>query len=138
MATLREIRDGLKTIIEGGIPGITVYPRVPGSSTGRCVIVEPSPSDYLQVMTQATWSWSMRLSILVPAATLDIGQQDLDELIDMDGDRSIPRLLLANMSLGLPRTQVVGLGMTDYGGQHESGGVNHLGAAINLDVHTGR
>ncbi len=136
MATLEQIRLGIKTTIEAHISGLTVYSYVKGSAVGNCLIVEPGDSDFLVAMGRGTDTLTFSLDVLVPAAEWEIGQRALDEYLSGYGERSIRQVIFNNRTLGLPNTDAHVSGWSGYGGSREIGNTQHIGARLSLVVHT--
>lgn len=135
MATLAQIRDGIKTVLQATIPALTVYPRVESVVRPPAVVVWPGDTSYLHVMNRAHMEWSLDLYVLASKADDRAGQYDLDELIDIGGANSIPAALYGE-DLELPNTQVHVTGMSGYGGQFDAAAIDHIGAVLRLTVHT--
>ena len=136
MATLAQVRDGISTTLQAAISGLSVYPRVESAINLPAVVVAVADGiDYMVVMNRATMTWELDLHVLTSATINQLGQLDLDELIDISGARSIPQALYG-ADLGLAETQAHVESMSGYGGQIEAAGIDHIGATLRVIVHT--
>jgi hypothetical protein len=135
VATLAQIRAGIKTTLEAAIPDLHVYPHIVSVQRLPAVVVYPADADYRQVMRRAHMEWPLDLYVLCSAAEDTLGQYELDELIDITGPRSVVEALFGE-DLGLDGTQTHVATMTRYGGRFDSAGVDHVGAVLRLTVHT--
>lgn len=142
MATLAQIRDGVKATLETAIPSLKVHARMPGTTSGAVVIVEPNTADYTVAMGRGSDTWELTLWVLVPAGDWEIAQLELDQYIDGGGSHSIRAAIFANRTLGIANTDAHVSSMTDYGGKYEAsvGGrraeFDCIGAQLTLTVHT--
>lgn len=135
MATLAQIRDGVRLVLEAAIPGLNVYPRIWSVKVLPAVVVYPADTDPLVTSGRASVSWDLDLYVLASAGEPEIGQLDLDELIDTGGPRSIIAALFGS-DLGLDDTDSLVTGMSNYGAQLESAGIDHVAAVLRLHVDT--
>lgn len=135
MATLAQIRDGVKTVVEAAIAGLQVLPRFDSVGSLPAVILLPADADYRQTMNRSLMRWELDLFVLTSKSVNSLGQYDLDELIDIDGARSIPAALFGE-DLNLTDTQAHIASMSGYGGTFEATGVDHIGAVLRLVVLT--
>ncbi len=136
MATLAQIRDGVKTVLEDAIPGLVVYPRIWSVQLLPAVVVYPAEDTPLVTSGRASVDWDLDLHVLASAGEPVIGQFDLDELIDTGGTRSIVAALFGSDLGGLPGTDCLVTRMAAYGLQFESVGIDHVGATLRLHVDT--
>jgi hypothetical protein len=136
MATLAQIRDGVQSGPRGGDPGpVGVPARGLGVRTRRRWSMVPAEVDYDLVMKRSTMRWDLDLYVMTSAAVNSLGQLDLDELIDIDGARSIPSALF-DEDLNLPSTHAHVASMSGYGGDWLSAGTEYIGAILRLVVIT--
>lgn len=136
MATFAEIRDALKTVIEANIEGLRVYPRVPGSSTGRALVVRPAaPTDFVVAMGRGTDTWQIDLVLVIPLGDLDVAQQHLDAYVDGGGENSIRKVVFDNRTLDLENTDAHVAGLIAYGDMANASYEN-VSATLRLVVHT--
>jgi hypothetical protein len=136
MAGLAAIRAAVKTTIEAAISGLQVHEMVPAKPVPPCVLVIPDTADFLVAMGKGTDTWNFDLLVLVPTADLVVGQALLDPYVTGAGASSIRSAIFAAKTLGLASTDAHVSGMSDYGGAHEYGGNQHIGATLRLVVHT--
>ncbi len=135
MASLKQIREGVKAIVEAEQIGLKVYPRIPGTTVGRVLVVRLATADFTVVMRKGADTWNLDLIVLLATSDLDVAQQHLDEYIDGGGPKSIRSAIFANKSLGLDDVdahiaQMVGYGPFDFASY------DHVGAILRLIVHT--
>ncbi|MFI5955815.1 hypothetical protein [Cryptosporangium sp. NPDC051539] len=136
MATLAQVRAGIRTVLEAAIPTLTVYPYLDSVVTlPAAVVMVGDGVDYRSTSGRSHMEWPIDLIVMTSKALVAPGQIDLDELIDIDGDKSIPRALF-DSDLGLPHTQAHVAYLRDYGGQWEAAGDDHIGAVLRVPVHT--
>lgn len=139
MASLEQIREGVKTIVEGEQIGLKVYPRIPGDKTGRALVIRPTPvgpADFTVAMRKGVDTWRFDLIVLLATSDLDIAQRHLDEYIDGGGTKSIRAAIFANNSLGLDDgTDAHIAGLAAYG-PFDFASYDHVGAILRLIVHT--
>lgn len=139
MASIAQIRAAIKTTIENNIDGITVYRRTPQIAHPPCVVVslaQDETADFDKAMNKGMDTWNYDLFVLASDRDDEIGQDDLDEFIDGDGDKSIRAAIFANPTLGLANTNVHISGVSQYGANFESADIQHIGAVMRLVVHT--
>lgn len=139
MASIAQIRAGIKTIIENNIGDIIVYRRTPQIAHPPCVVVslaQDETADFDKAMGKGMDTWNYDLFVLAPDRDDEIGQDDLDQFIDGDGDKSIRAAIFANPTLGLANTNAHISGVSQYGANFESADIQHIGAVMRLVVHT--
>jgi hypothetical protein len=136
MATFAEIRDALKAVIEANIDGLKVYPRIPGSSTGRALVVRPAaPTDFTVAMGRGTDTWQIDLVVVIPLGDLDVAQQHLDAYVDGGGAHSIRKVVFNNRTLNLTNTDAHVSSLIEYG-QAANASYDNISATLRLVVHT--
>lgn len=135
MATLGQIRNAIKPLVEGENIGLKVYPRVPSTPTARALVVRPATADFDQAMRKGNDQWFLDLVLLMASSNLDVAQQHLDEYIDGAGPKSIRSLIFANRTLGLERTAAHVSGLVFYG-QLEEAEYPHLAGILRMFVIT--
>jgi len=137
MASLEQIRDGIKTTIEAAIPSLHVYDTVPDSANVLpAVIVVPFTSDFEVAMGRGLDTWEFDLWVMVSTSEMDIRQDDLDAYVSGAGSDSIRQAIFNNKTLGLPNTNAHISQMLEYGARFATAGYPHLGARLRLLVHT--
>lgn len=136
MATLKEVRTAVKTVLEQNITGLTAYRTIPKSTTGPAVVIRPNAADFHVTMGPGIYTWELLLVVVVPMPDSEIAQDNLDELIDGYGSRSIRGAIFANKTLGLNAGTSATVGsMTGYGSL-ESAGYDNISAILALTVNT--
>lgn len=133
-ATLREIREAIRTVLEGAIEGLTVYPQVESVQVLPAAVVYPDDIDYVMSMRRGVTAPDIRVYVLAAAADWGIGQDTLDDLIDPYGPRSIPAAIFASRTLGLTGIDCHATHASRYGGRFEAAGIDHIGAVIHLKI----
>lgn len=139
MASLKQIRGAVKTTLETHLAGVTVHRTVPGSAAGIIVVVAPADdegADFLVAMNRGQDTYRLDLTVLVPASTLELRQDQLDDYVTGAGDKSIRQVVFTNRTLGLPDTDAHVSGMSGYGADYSLGATQYLGAVLRLIVHT--
>ena len=140
MASLSSIRTAVKTTLEAGITLIKVYPTARTVTVipegGAAVVVAPSTADFVVAMGRGTDTWAFDLWVMVNTADDELAQNVLDGFVTGDGTNSIREAIFNARTLGLSGTDAHVSGMSGYGLRFESAGIPHLGATLNLTVHT--
>lgn len=137
MASLAQIRAGIKQVVEAEQLGLKVYPRIPGTTVGRACVIRPAVTDFTVVMGKGLDVWHLDLVVLLAAdGAVDVAQQHLDDYIDGGGPKSIRAAIFANKNLGLDDgTSANVAGMRDYG-PFDFASYDHIGAILRLVVST--
>lgn len=135
MATLKAIRDAVKTTLEAAITTLHAYDTVPDSPNLPAVVVKPVESDFYKAMGRGTDEWQFDLEVLVSTADLDLGQDTLDDLVTGAGSNSIRQAIFNARTLGLSGTDASVAGMTEYG-ITTAADIPHIGAVLRLVVLT--
>lgn len=136
MATFAEIRNALKQVIEANIEGLKVYPRVPGTSTGRALVVRPAtPTDFTVTMRRGTDTWQIDLVVVIPLGDADVAQQHLDAYVDGGGNSSIRKVIFDNRTLDLDNTDAHVSSLIEYG-TAANASYDNVSATLRLVVHT--
>src|SRR5690242_1564828 len=115
MATLKAIRDAVKTTLEANVTGLTVYDTVPDATNLPAACVVPDTADFAVSMARGTDTWEFDLYVLVPVSDMDIGQDTLDDFVTGAGSKSIRATVFANKTLGLTNVNATITRMSDYG-----------------------
>lgn len=135
MATLAQIRDGIRSILTAVDDKLNVYPRFHSQLVVPCVVVIPGDADYDVVFNRSMMTWELRLFVLASASVNELGQYAIDDYIDIGGSKSLVRALYGeDLDIG-DGTQVHVSGMSSYG-TFEAAGVDHIGCILSLTVHT--
>ena len=137
MASLEQIRDGIKATLEAAIPFLQVYDTVPDAANilPACIVI-PTAADFNVAFQRGTDRWDFDLYILASYAEASLGQDALDNLISGAGPNSIRAAIFATKSLGLSSTDANISGMGNYGTTFDVAGIDHVGATLQLVVHT--
>ena len=139
MATIGQVRAGIKAAIENNIAGLTVYRTMPEVTHPPAVVIglaDSDTADFTVAMGRGTDTWNYDLAVLAPYSDAELGQDALDLFIDGAGDRSIRQAIFNNRTLGLTRTDAHIAGVSNYGASFESADLQHIGAVLRLVVHT--
>lgn len=139
MATIGQVRAGIQTTIENAIADLTVYRTVEEVAHPPAVVIAlatDETADFTGAFQRGMDTWQYDLFVLVPYADAEIGQDDLDLLIDGSGSRSIRQAIFNNRTLGLVRTDAHVARVSQYGSSFESADLQHIGAVLRLIVHT--
>jgi len=113
MASLTEIRDAIRTVIEANVDDVMVYPRVPAAVEPKCVVVVPRSAD-TTTMGRGSVSYSLELIVVASSADTVSGQMALDVMLETDGAK-IFAAFDANKTLGLDNTNIHAGGWEEYG-----------------------
>jgi len=138
MATLAEIRFGIKEVLQEAIEGMHVYDDVMDVVQSPACVVQPDPkqtAEFDQAMARGHDKWYINVYILVARNDTKSAQQKLDALVSGAGDRSV-REALWNEDLGLPGTVCSTMGLSGYGGSFDVAATNYVGAVLRLCVIT--
>lgn len=135
MAGLAEIRKAIRTTLEDpGIPGLTTYNKIPSQMNYPCVVVHPDDIDYTKAFQRGLIVMDFNLIVLVSSLDMsEIAQDDLDELVNFQGPRSIPFKIYQNKSLGLDSVEAHISSMSNYMVRYLNA---HVGATLKLRVLT--
>lgn len=135
MATLAQVRDAVKTTLEALVPDVVVYPRFASVVNPPAVVVVPAETDYAVTMGRSTMRWDLDLYVLASSEDDGLAQWELDDLVDIDGAKSIVKALFGE-DLGLTDTHAHVASMRAYGSTFEAAGCPHIGAILRLAVIT--
>lgn len=136
MASLQAIRDAIKTTLESAIEGLTVYDTVPEVSNLPAAVVVPLSANFVVAMGRGADTWTFELPVLVSYTDADIAQDSLDDFVTGAGAKSIRQVVFQNKGLGLDDVDAHISGMSDYGTAFTMADVQHIGAKLQLTVHT--
>ena len=134
MPDLETIRQGVKTVLEDAISGLTVYAMgetVHGLPAG---VLIPSNADFTVTMGRGTDTWTFDLVVMV--ATGELAHPQLDELVAGSGPRSIRQAIFKARKLGLSDLDAHVSELTSYNVALSSVEVDHVAATLRLIVHT--
>ncbi len=134
MTTLREVQQILADTIESAIDGLSAYPGAVDSINPPAVMITPHNPfvDYTRNMRMKSARWILKATIVVAWNDELNSQYDLNEFLDVTGDRSIPRAIY-NARHDLPFVAFCDQG-TDYGARYTIAGTECLGAVLRIQV----
>jgi hypothetical protein len=135
MSTATQIREALKATLDANLPTLTTYAKVSSVQVLPAVIVQPDTADFV-TFGRGTDQWNFKLIVLCAQADDAIGQDSLDAIVTSQGAGSIRQVIFQNPTLGLADVNAAVTGLTDYGGQYDSVGIQHVGAILHLQVLT--
>jgi hypothetical protein len=136
MATMSEIRDGLKTTI-GTISGLRVYDVVPDQAINFPVaLFIPTSIEFDLAMQRGTDRYEFELTVAVQRADSRTAQDKLDAYVTGSGSSSIRQAIYNNRTLGLDNTDARVVGMNNYAGDVSLNGIDGVGANLTIEVYT--
>tara|TARA_R100001463_G_scaffold84349_5_gene139011 strand:+ start:782 stop:1201 length:420 start_codon:yes stop_codon:yes gene_type:complete len=136
MATLSEIRDGLKTTV-GNISGIRCYDTVPDNAINFPVaIFIPSAIEFDLAMQRGTDLYTFDMLVAVQRADSRTAQDKLDAFVTGSGSSSIRQIIYNNKSLGLSDTDARVVNMSNYAADVSLNGIDGVGANLEIQVYT--
>lgn len=138
MASLSQIRDGIKTTLTANITNLEVYDTVPDVAITPAVLVWLDSIDFNVAMGRGTDRYEFDLFVLASRAVADEGQDSVDEYITGVGARSVRQVVFQNRTLGLAGTDahVSAMPPGNYGGKFDIAQIPHIGAVLRLVVVT--
>lgn len=135
MPKIKEIRAAIKDTLAANLPGVNVKARVSGHVVVPAIVVTPVNGDFEQTMVNGATAYNFYLDIAVPSGGDDeIGQDNLDDYLDAEGDRSIKAIIMNNPHLGRPDVNAHVRGWSEYGARFEWAADRHVGARLRLFV----
>ena len=136
MATLSEIRDGLKTTV-GNISGIRCYDTVPDNAINFPVaIFIPSAIEFDLAMQRGTDLYTFDMLVAVQRADSRTAQDKLDAFVTGSGSSSIRQIIYNNKTLGLSDTDAREVNMSNYAADVNLNGIDGVGANLEIQVYT--
>jgi hypothetical protein len=137
MATLQEVRDGIKTTLENNIDGLRVYDVVPDYSINFPVaIVLPTNIEFNVAMQRGTDLYNFDILVAVQRGESRTAQDKLDQYITGQGSSSVRQTIFNNRTLGLNDTDANVTGVSNYAADVNLNGIDAIGANISLEVYT--
>lgn len=137
MASLGAIRDAIKTTLES-IEGLRVYDTVPDQVNLPAVLVLPVEANFDKAFNRGHDAYQIDLFVMTSRTVARTSQDALDAFVTGSGTKSIRAAIFAAQGLGLnDGTQAHVTGMSRYGGSFPAAGIDHIGAALRLNVTTG-
>ena len=136
MATMAQIRDGLKTTISN-ISGLRVYDTVPDQAINFpvCLFI-PTSIEFDLAMQRGTDRYEFELTVAVQRADSRTAQDKLDAFVTGSGSSSIRQIIYNNSSLGLSDTDARVTGMNNYAADVSLNGIDGVGANLTIEVFT--
>ena len=136
MATLSEIRDGLKTTVSN-ISGLRCYDTIPDNAINFPVaIFIPTGIDFDLAMQRGTDLYTFDMLVAVQRADSRTAQDKLDAFITGSGSSSIRQIIFNNRDLGLTDTDARVVNMTNYAADVNLNGIDGVGATLSIEVYT--
>lgn len=136
MASLEQIRDGIKTTLDTNIASLFAYDTVPDVVNLPAVVPVPVEADFAVAMGRGTDKWTLDLLVLASYAVPELGQDSLDSFVSGAGSNSIRQVVFNNKTLGLARTDAHVSALTEYNARFEAANVPHVGGRLTLIVYT--
>lgn len=137
MASLQEVRDGLKTTLENNIDGLRVYDVVPDYAINFPVaIVLPVNINFNVAMQRGTDQYTFDILVAVERGNSRTAQDKLDAYITGQGSSSLRQAIFNNRTLGLDNTDANVTGVSNYAADVNLNGIDAIGANISLEVFT--
>jgi len=136
MATLSQIRDGLKTTVSN-ISGLRCYDTVPDNAINFPVaIFIPSAIEFDLAMQRGTDLYTFDMLVAVQRADSRTAQDKLDAFVTGSGSSSIRQIIYNNKTLGLSDTDARVVNMSNYAADVNLNGVDGVGANLEIQVYT--
>tara|TARA_R100000742_G_C4184586_1_gene18602 strand:- start:38 stop:460 length:423 start_codon:yes stop_codon:yes gene_type:complete len=136
MATLAQIRDGLKTTV-GNISGLRCYDTVPDNAINFPVaIFIPSSIEFDLAMQRGTDLYTFDMLVAVQRADSRTAQDKLDTFVTGSGSASIRQIIYNNKTLGLAETDARVVNMNNYAADVSLNGIDGVGANLEIQVYT--
>jgi len=136
MATLAEIRDGLKTTV-GNISGLRCYDTVPDNAINFPVaIFIPTEIQFDLAMQRGTDLYTFDVLIAVQRADSRTAQDKLHGYITGQGANSVRQTIFNNRTLGLPDTDARAVSVSNVSADVSVNGIDAIGANIEVQVYT--
>jgi len=137
VASLQEVRDGLKTTLENNIDGLRVYDVVPDYAINFPVaIVLPVNINFNVAMQRGTDQYTFDILVAVERGNSRTAQDKLDAYITGQGSSSLRQAIFNNRTLGLDNTDANVTGVSNYAADVNLNGIDAIGANISLEVFT--
>lgn len=136
MATLAEIRDGLKTTV-GNISGLRCYDTVPDNAINFPVaIFIPTEIQFDLAMQRGTDLYTFDVLIAVQRADSRTAQDKLHGYITGQGANSVRQTIFNNRTLGLSDTDARAVSVSNVSADVSVNGIDAIGANIEVQVYT--
>jgi len=136
MATMSEIRDGLKTTISG-ISGLRCYDVIPDNAINFPVAMFiPTNIEFDLAMQRGTDLYTFDVLIAVQRSDARTAQDKLDAFVTGSGSSSIRQIIFNNRTLGLANTDARVVNMSNYSADFNLNGIDGIGANLSIEVYT--
>ena len=136
MATLAEIRDGLKTTV-GNISGLRCYDTVPDNAINFPVaIFIPTEIQFDLAMQRGTDLYTFDMLVAVQRADSRTAQDKLHGYITGQGSNSVRQTIFNNRTLGLSDTDARTVSVSNISADVSVNGIDAIGANIEVQVYT--
>ena len=136
MATLAQIRDGLKTTVSN-ISGLRCYDTVPDNAINFPVaIFIPTEIEFDLAMQRGTDLYTFDMLVAVQRADSRTAQDKLDAFITGSGSSSIRQIIFNNRTLGLTDTDARVVSVSNISADVTVNGIDAIGANIEIQVIT--
>lgn len=140
MATLGEIRAGIKQAIQAEIDGMNVYNNVNDAVNSPACVVMPDPKEaaqFTKAMARGHDEWFINVYILVARTEAQDAQNKLDRYVSGAGQNSVRQAIYTHGDLFLEDgTDATPLSINGYGGSFDVANTNYVGAVLRLSVIT--
>lgn len=139
MASLGEIRAGIRSVVKASVSGMSVYADVPDVAQVPALVVMPAKetADFNGAMGRGLDTYKFDLYVLVARGESTAAQQALDQYVSGSGPRSLRQIFFEHGDLGLSDgTDAHAEGARDYGGKFSTARIDHVGAIVQLTVRT--
>ena len=136
MSSIAAIRTAIKTTVEAAVSSLTVYDTMPDRINLPAVVVVPSASDFNVAMGRGADTHNFDLYVLTSKRETGLAQDDLDAFITGAGSASIRQVIFSARALGLSDADEHVVGMRGYGGSFSFADIDHVGAILEVVVHT--
>jgi len=136
VASIKEIRTAIQTVVGDALNELTVYRTVPDVENLPALVVMPAETNFVAAMGRGVDTHTFSLYLLVSNREAELAQDELDDYVTGSGAKSIRQVVWLNRTLGLANTDAHISGMSGYGGSFETALIEHVGAVLNLIVHS--
>lgn len=136
MASVKAIRDGLKSTIAAAIPGLNGYDTVADSVNLPAFVVVPASADFNVAMGRGADTHNFDVYVLTSWRESGLAQDDLDDYVTGAGAKSIRQAVFNAPTLGLTNTHAHVSGMRGYGARFDVAEIEHVGAILTVSVLT--
>lgn len=134
MATLSAIRQAIADVVGAAVPTLTVYAKVSDATNLPAMVVVPAETSFIGAMGRGLDTHTLKLYVLASYREAGLAQDDLDELVAGSGAKSVRQAIWDTRGLGLAGTDATVTGMSQYGTQFATAGVEHVGAILTAIV----